>query len=183
MKEKKNTTDKVNTTIETPVATVIQHHTGLKGFGSKKATAKAKTASLTDQHLASFQVVEGESALKANRHALLVTFADLINTPFRTVERTIEGIATTVIQVSSSWIKQHNVADILVAFRQYCEHGHLVTAAIKSGFDATFKRPAFTYTCACGWSHTISYRMNTELDDKYCPACQKSAREMLVTSN
>lgn len=178
MKEKKNTAASV-----APAATLIQHHVTKSGFASRKATTKAKQVSLTDLHLHKFQQVEGESALSKDRHALLVTFADLINTPFRTVERTIEGKATTLIQVSSSWIKQHNVDDILVAFRQYCDHGHLVTASIKAGFDSTFKRPAFTYTCKCGWSHTISYRMQKELTDKHCPECGTSAAEMMVTSN
>lgn len=170
-----------NTTTNAPVATVIQHHTATKGFASKKATTSAKAASLTDLHLHKFIAIESESAQAKSRQSLLVAFADLINTPFRTVERTIEGKATTLIQVSSSWIKQHSVDDILVAFRQYCDHGHLVTASIKAGFDSTFKRPAFTYTCKCGWNYTLSYRMNKELEDKHCPECGTSAAEMTIS--
>lgn len=179
-KTEKVTTDKVDTATK---PSTLTHVAKTGGFVSKKAMSTKKALSLTDRFLADFLAIESEVAAAKSRTSLLVAFADGINWPFRTKEATVNGEEMTIVQVSSSWIKQ-NIADlsgIRDAFRRFCENGHLVDAAVQSVFDSTFKRPAFTYNCTCGWSYTLSYRMITELDDKACPSCGKSAREMTIS--
>lgn len=149
----------------------------LVNLTSKSATKKQ---SLTDLYLADFITIESESAAIGKRSALLVTFADLINQPFRTVTTSDD---TTIIQVSSAWIKQHSVDDIKAAFGRYCNNGHLVNESIQKAFDSTFKRPSFLYSCpSCGITFEKSYQMRKELEQYNCK-CGKSLKEFTITRN
>ena len=167
MKDKKNTT--------TANLTISKASEVLVNLTSKSA---AKKQSITNLHLADFIAIEAEAAAKGKRTSLLVTFADLINQPFRTVTTSDEE---TVIQVSSAWIKQHSVDDIKAAFGRYCESGHVVTESIQKVFDSTFKRPSFLYHCPkCGITFEKSYQMRKELEQYNCK-CGTSLKAFTIT--
>ena len=140
--------------------------------------ASAKQQSLSALHLADFKAMETEKALAGKRAPLDVVFADLINQPFRTVTTSDD---VTIIQVSSAWLKQHDVESIKKAFGQYCLSGHVVSEGIQKAFDSTFKRPSFLYTCPkCGITFEKSYQMRKELQQYNCK-CGTSLQAFTIT--
>jgi hypothetical protein len=177
-KDKKNTTDKVNTTEK---ASTLSHVAAPSKMGTLFPKNTTKTASLTDLHLHKFQIIEGESALAKNREPLLTAFADGINWPFRTKVEKINNVDTTIIQISSGWVKQHSndLTTILAHFKAFCLNGHLVTPTITSAFDTTFQRPGYHYTCpGCGAVMVTSYRLVTEAEKRGCIPCMIPASQM-----
>ena len=174
-KDKKNTTS-ANVTTATVVSNL--NTTAMP----KPINIEAKTkqhVSLKDLHLHKFQVVESESASRNGRAGLVVTLADGINWPFRTIS--VDG-EKDIIQVSSAWIKQHSVDKILEAFARYCDNGHLVDNGIQAAFDSSFKRPVFRHACPCGqYYQDKSYTMRDELKKYLCPLCKTPFTSFTIT--
>lgn len=141
-----------------------------------KATTKPETLDIRFG-LAEFQIIEAESASKANRTSLPVEFSDSINWPFRTKSF---DTGLTVIQVSFNWLKQHKRDDILGSFQAFCNAGHVVTEDIQRNFDSTFTRPGYLYTCLCGVQFVTSYRMIKEASTRRCK-CGTLVKDMTCT--